>query len=370
MNAKTVSAIFFLSVLLFSFAAGLGYAKAESTFPVLISPVHIESPINRTYTSNFLILNVSFGGLCFNSIQHSLTYSLDGKVVCALPIVPHYPDYLSVQAGFTASVQLPQLSKGQHIITVYAEHIAYNITTNGIFHPKITQQDNSTVIFNISDAIPINELTPPVVSNFTVENKTYPSTKLSFNFNVDKPVISTSYCLDNRTIPITGWWDTPASARTFNLTLKGLTEGSHTLVAYAEDTFGNMGASQRINFAVDTIAPNVLILSVENKTYDSAYLPLNFAVNESVSLIAYSLDGKENISTTGNITLTGLTNGVHNVTLYSWDVAGNVGASETAYFSVEVAFPTALVAVASVISLVLVGIGLLVYFRKRKHQGE
>jgi hypothetical protein len=353
-NKQTLAAIFGFA-LLFSFAAGLSFAKADSIFPVLISPVHIESPINRTYTSDSLMLNVSFSGFCFSSIQHSLTYSLDGKNMGAMPIVPHYPDYLSVQAGFAASVQLPQLSKGQHIITVYCEHS----------YASTIQRDISTVIFNISDTIPVNELTPPVVSNFTVENKTYPSADLSANFNMDKTVIWTGYCIDKENMTITDWWNTAASARSFNFTLKGLTEGSHTLVAYAEDTFGNMGTSDSVNFVVDTTAPNVTVVSIENKTYDSANVPLDFAVNESVSRIAYSLDGKENVSIAGNSTLTGLSNGVHNVTVYAWDEAGNVAVSETMAFSVAVSFPTLSVAFAFVVGVV-VAVGLLVYFKKHK----
>jgi hypothetical protein len=162
---------------------------------------------------------------------------------------------------------------------------------------------------------------------------------LLFSFDVDKAVMSTSYCLGNRTLPITDWWDTPVSARTFNITLKWLTEGSHTLAAYAEDTFGNLGASKNFYFTVDTTAPNVLILSVENKTYDSANLPLDITVNESASSIAYSLDGKENVSISGNSTISGLSNGLHNITVYARDTAGNVGNSETIAFAVACLFP-------------------------------
>jgi hypothetical protein len=346
-----------LALLLFSSVAGLTVVKAESIFPVLISPVHIDSPINRTYTSDSLMLNVSFSGFCFNSIQHSLTYSLDGKAVVPMQIVPHYPDYLSVQAGFAASVQLPPLSKGQHSIIVYAEHS----------YGSITQRDISTVIFNIGDTIPINELTPPVISKFTIENKTYSSTNLSANFNVDKAVVWTGYCIDKENLTITDWWNTAASARSFSFTLKELTEGSHTIAVYAEDTFGNIGTSESVNFVVDTTAPNLTILSIENKTYDSANVPLDFAVNEPVSQISYSLDGKENASIAGNSTLTGLSNGVHNVTVYAWDEAGNVAVSKTMAFFVAVSFPTATVTTISTAVTIAVIIGLLVYFKRRKH---
>jgi hypothetical protein len=288
----------------------------------------------------------------------------------ALPTVPHYPDRLSVQAGFTASVVLPELSKGQHIITVHAEYSIYNFTTNdGVFHSKLTKFENATVIVNISDTIPVNELTAPVISDLSVANKTYPSATLPLNFNVDKAATRTGYCLDYRNLTITDWWNTPATARSFNVTLKGLTDGSHTLVVYAEDTFGNVGASETVNFAIDTKAPVISILSIQNKTYDSATIPLTFAVGESTIKIEYSLDGQNNITINENATLTRLSNGVHNVTAYAWDVAGNVGTSETITFTIAEPelFPATPATVASVASVATAGAGLLVYFKKRKH---
>ena len=68
----------------------------------------------------------------------------------------------------------------------------------------------------------------------------------------------------------------------------------------------------------------------------------------------------------GNTTISGLANGLHNVTVYARDEFGNVGASETAYFSVEVPFPVVPVAAASVAAVAIIGVGLLVYFKKRK----
>jgi LPXTG-motif cell wall-anchored protein len=61
--------------------------------------------------------------------------------------------------------------------------------------------------------------------------------------------------------------------------------------------------------------------------------------------------------------------GTHNVTVYAWDTAGNMGASPTVPFTVAKPepFPTALVATASGLSVAVVGLGLLVYFKKRKH---
>jgi LPXTG-motif cell wall-anchored protein len=72
------------------------------------------------------------------------------------------------------------------------------------------------------------------------------------------------------------------------------------------------------------------------------------------------------VSIGGNTTLSGLSNGAHSVTAYAQDAAGNIGASETISFSVETTFSTTLV-IASMASVAVIGLGLLVYFKKRKH---
>jgi hypothetical protein len=65
--------------------------------------------------------------------------------------------------------------------------------------------------------------------------------------------------------------------------------------------------------------------------------------------------------------MAGLSNGLHNLTVYAEDSFGNVGASETISFSVELPFPAGLAAVASGASATIIAIGLLVYFKKRHH---
>jgi hypothetical protein len=125
-------------------------------------------------------------------------------------------------------------------------------------------------------------------------------------------------------------------------------------------------SSDLINFTVDATSPTISIFSVENKTYRTPEVALNFTVNEAVAQISYVLDGQDNVTISGNTTLTGLTDGKHNVTFYAKDLVGNIGASETVTFSIEVPFPTATVAAASGASVAIIGIGLLVYFKKRK----
>ena len=69
---------------------------------------------------------------------------------------------------------------------------------------------------------------------------------------------------------------------------------------------------------------------------------------------------------------TGLSNGEHNVTVYANDTFGYVYASQTVNFTVALPpeikpFPTVTVASVSGVLAVIVGAGLLVYFKKHKH---
>jgi hypothetical protein len=127
-------------------------------------------------------------------------------------------------------------------------------------------------------------------------------------------------------------------------------------------------SSSIVYFAVDTTAPTVSILSVENKTYETMNLPLDFTVDESSVNLMYCLDGKENVTLAGNATVINLEYGAHTLTVYAEDEAGNVGASETITFTVA-AFPTTLV-IAAVLVAVAVCAGLLLYFTKFKKRGE
>jgi hypothetical protein len=86
----------------------------------------------------------------------------------------------------------------------------------------------------------------------------------------------------------------------------------------------------------ETTPPVITILFPQNDSYYTPSLYLNFTVNEPTSWIGYSLDYQDNVTTTGNTTLTGLRNRSHNVTVYATDLAGNTGSSERVYFCITV----------------------------------
>jgi hypothetical protein len=129
-------------------------------------------------------------------------------------------------------------------------------------------------------------------------------------------------------------------------------------------------SDSEVNFRIDNTAPRVSILSPQEGAHGSEVL-FDFTVDEATRSVVYSLDGQENVTTSGSTMLKGLSNGEHNVTVYAWDETGNVGASETVTFTVAKPepFPTSqLIAAAIVASVAIVAFGLLAYFVRFKRK--
>jgi hypothetical protein len=158
-----------------------------------------------------------------------------------------------------------------------------------------------------------------------------------------------------------------------SMSLPELTEGLHNLTVRVVFVYDNPTSEGYIvrgihteseataYFRVDTVPQNISILMPENSTY-MLEVPLKFFIDEPASWIVYTLDGQENVTVTGNMTIPAPSVGQHKLTLYAKDSSGNPTASETITFSVADPLPTVLNIVSSVAT---VGV-LLVYFKKRK----
>jgi hypothetical protein len=148
------------------------------------------------------------------------------------------------------------------------------------------------------------------------------------------------------------------------------TDGGYATVG---TDFGNNLWLTKISPEPDFQPPVVSVLSPQHKTYDTGDISLTFTVNEPTSWIGYSLDGRDNETIAGNITLAGLSTGDHNLTVYAKDTAGNYGASEAINFSIVGRFPVEwLFAGVAVAAAVLFGV--LLYFKRQtlstyKNQG-
>jgi N-acetylneuraminic acid mutarotase len=249
----------------------------------------------------------------------------------------------------------PQNDRWTYGADMPIERVAFNVAVVNDLLYAIGGEKVITAPFfgNVDQYTPFGYDFPPRISVLSPESKVYNESSVALTFRVNEPVSWMSYSLDGQdNVTVSG-----------NATLSGLSIGLHNVTVYANDTAGNMGVSETIKF---TIALVIHVLSPERRTYDTSSIPLNFTANSALAQITYCLDGEKNITISGNTTLTGLANGDYALTVYAKDEAGNVGTSETILFTVDVPVPTTLV-IASVITVAVVGVGLLIYFKKRKH---
>jgi hypothetical protein len=237
--------------------------------------------------------------------------------------------------------------------------------------------ENNTESRNNSLSIPIyiNVGDSSTAQSRRLEEIYYQADWLSSNTTIYKFIVSiynsSNYKPPNPTITYL--------STTINLT--DVPEGNHKITLYANETgeyrsskysssanytfnyyygFRIIGAST-LNFTVDTIAPVISSISIENKTYYSANLPLSFMVDDESSQFQYSIDNQSNVTLTSNTTLAGLTDGSHTLTIFATDSFGNVGI-EAVTFTVTPFSIT--IAVASAIALV-VGIVIALFLIKR-----
>ena len=208
---------------------------------------------------------------------------------------------------------------------------------------------------NNQDNYPVYlDFIPPTIYFISPLNMSHSTSDVPLTFFPEEQPYQLSYSLDNKeNVTIAG-----------NTILTGLSEGSHNIIVYGVNTYGEYERSERRLFTVDFSSPHIVVLSIENKTYYYSEIPLSFSVNEQVSSVIYCFDGQANVTINGNTTLTGLTEGSHSLTIFAEDRAGNVGFSETIYFTKTKAelFPTALL----IGFLVIVGVTVLFFYKTKK----
>jgi hypothetical protein len=243
---------------------------------------------------------------------------------------------------------------------------------------------------------PDQETYPPVITvTSPVNNTAYNTSLLSLKFNVTALQSRTAW----ESVTLMGvtykadWYKEAIDVlngggqqqASFSLQFSNVSEGQHSIMIKAvgyglykqEDWWSlkefRISSTAIISFTVDRTAPTVLALPPDNDS-EASTVPLNLTVNEAYSKIAYSLNRQQNVTVSGNSTIPNLPAGQYNVTFYVWDVAGNIGNSETANFTVALApliqskpFPTVPVAVASISFVVVAVAGLLVYHKKSKY---
>jgi N-acetylneuraminic acid mutarotase len=151
-------------------------------------------------------------------------------------------------------------------------------------------------------------------------------------------------------------------------TIDNPTHSGHVTASTLNEQYTPVGyGTPDTAYLLETTLPKISVLSPLNQTYMNSSVSLLFTVNKTIDWAGYSVDGKDNVTITGNTILSGLSNGVHNVTVYARDEFGNTGASEMVWFNIaEVSpSPTTLVAVAVGMVIAIFGFGFVFYLEKR-----
>ena len=127
----------------------------------------------------------------------------------------------------------------------------------------------------------------------------------------------------------------------------------------------------------DGTPPKIEITSIKQETYYQSNISLNFVVNETVSSMNYVLDNSKAVQIQGNTTLSNLSFGAHNITIYATDTAGNTGASYTVNFIVADSTSThgslllpLILGTIAILTVTIVCVGLIYYLKKRKREHE
>jgi hypothetical protein len=221
--------------------------------------------------------------------------------------------------------------------TLNNTNTAFTVTgfTEGLHNWTVECTDDAS---NTAMALPwwffTVDITPPDVTIQSPTNTTYPTDTIDLNYTAtDTNLDSCWYSLDGgTTIPLPDCNDT---------TLTNLSDGSHNVTVYANDSAGNTN-STTVYFTVDTTPPTVSIQSPQNITYATDTIDLNYTVSDNLGVDScwYYLDGSGPTALPGcdNITLPTLSDGPHNVTVHVNDTADNSD-SDTVYFTVDTTPP-------------------------------
>ncbi len=245
----------------------------------------LEHPANESYPRTWAWANITL-----DQDADWCGYSLNGSsnVTMSNDSGTHY--YANVSSG-----------EGQQNIIFWCNDTAGNMNIS------------STVLFRFDVTYPAMEIVLP-------ENTTYGSTSRTLNY---------TYTESNED---TCWYEYNSSNTTLvscgNTSFTALDNQASTLVLWINDTAGNTNSSS-VTFTVDTDAPSITINDPVNDTVNSN--DFSFTYGESVNWTAYSVDGAANVTNSSvsewSGTLTGLSDGVHNVTVWANDSVGKMRSS-------------------------------------------
>ena len=213
------------------------------------------------------------------------------------------------------NVTFSNLSDGQHNYTLYAIDSAGNVNTS-----------NQNFVVSLDSVAPNLTINSPL-------NETYSLSSILFNVTAsdDSGISECVYSLDGLVnISMTNI----AGTDYYNYTNSSMVEGSHNVIFYCNDSYGNTNTSDTIYFGVDTTAPTLdLNKNSSQLEYGQDVININWSASDSnldsvifnVTLLNGSLV-YSSLNSSGDINLTSLnltSLGVYTINLYANDSSGN-----------------------------------------------
>jgi hypothetical protein len=271
------------------------YAYDPDTTP---PEVTIHNPQNTTSNSPDVALDVSA-----NESISTWEYQLDGN---------------GTNITFTPNTTINGLSTGQHDVQVWATDSGGNTAKDQVY---FSTEDNTqpNISFN-SGATSAGTLSQDwILGKYDVSD--------DFSVNQVLSELSTNQSTSDQG---GGVWQ-------FNHT--SLSDGTYTLQGWAEDNSGNWNSTSERTITLDTTPPGITINNPLNATLGDATPDLKVSATETVDTWIYQVDNQGNTTFTPNTTLSSLSDGLHNVSVWANDSVGNT-AGLTRYFTVDTTPPT------------------------------
>jgi hypothetical protein len=150
---------------------------------------------------------------------------------------------------------------------------------------------------------------------------------------------------------------TNAEPAEFSVPLSGLSAGQHYIriqvAAYtlyfdqnSSSGYRKYDTSLSATYALNVLSnlPGLSIISpLNNQTYSANCVELSFVVDNplaNTTALSYTLDAQGSTNISNNVTITGLSNGSHNITIYATDTPRLVAEPQTLNFTITEPAPT------------------------------
>ena len=194
------------------------------------------------------------------------------------------------------------------------------VLSEGVYEISVVAYDKAEN-YNESRIIICVDLSPPIVSIIEPRNNTY--------YNTSE--IRLGWVAQDKISGIFEVWvkidDGPWILLRENITISGLSDGTHVIYLVVTDNAGN-SCAEVVVFHIDTEAPYLRILLPRNNTYlNSSTVTVVWKITEkNLWMVLLRVDDGEwlNVTNLSNITLEGLSEGIHVVELLALDKAGNM----------------------------------------------